>query len=336
MNTLKITVKIDQKAALLAGRILGATAEVEVSPESIGDQWPALVAALDMSTTPPAAKLTVDDPTPEAVRAVLVAQANQQAADAAKAKSDLAARIAAAESEVAAMESAAEAQMTPATLQPSAFGRDDLYGYTFPGFARELPRLSFGVSAGGYRFGVSDLGEDAYLALMARVTPILERSAAEVSDANRKALALALPELERQKAEKDAADAEKKAADLVARKAANKIKFAARLESGYWEKETGSYNEKRHGAWWCATVDFSGGAKGVYNFGESTGSWGKDGILRVRCAPGDFIAYGQKDLRRPDKSDHYILRMRADGSMEDMGTKAEAYKAYRESQKVAA
>lgn len=334
MNSLNISIKIDQKAALLAGKILNASEVVDVSPESIGDQWPALVALLDMSTTPPRAALTVPDATAEAIRAKLVEMAAEETKSQSAEAERKAITLAAATAEVEALEAAAAGPMEsiqiPVKPDVSDYYRGSVAIGDQPAFAGVRRRLPHATVIQYY------LGADAYAALLARRDAAEKASQAEVDAINDAAFAAALPELRERKAAMDAAATAKAEADAAAKKAANAIKFAEHLESGYWERETGSYNERRHSAWWCAAVDFSAGAKGDYTFGESTGSWGKAGMLRVACAPGDFIAYGQKDLRHPGNSDHTILRMRADGSMEDMGSKAEAYKAYRESKKAVA
>src|ERR1700735_3192611 len=112
MNTLKITVFCDRKAALLNGLILGETCEVEVSPETIGTEWPRLVKLLNMSVTPPALprdggypgwgiSVEVAAATPEAVKAALekLVEWEEEQEDGEKRKR---------EAEVAAMEAGAE------------------------------------------------------------------------------------------------------------------------------------------------------------------------------------------------------------------------------------
>lgn len=333
MNSIVIRTKTDRKAALLAGRVLADHADIEVSPESIGDQWPRLVAMLEMRTDPPTADITIDDPTPEAVRAQLAAGAEAEQARAREEAEEQARNAAAYTAAVEELEAAAKAPMLPAVCRAnsdlsqveSAYPSiesysEDLRALTFNGFRRDLPHTQIYSDCGAVRD-----------ALVARRDAAVAASKAEVHEANRAALEIALPDLRRIKAEMDAA-AEARAREQEARaKEATAAKFAERLATGYWTKETGTYNEKRYSSPWCATVDFSSGPKGNYEFGESTGAWGKAGMLRVKCAPGDIIAYGQKDLRRPANSDHTILRMRPDGGMDDLGDKASAYKVYIES-----
>lgn len=326
MNSLIIRTKTDRKSALLAGRILGETADIEVSPDTIGDQWPRLVAMLDMNTEPPAADVTIDDPTAEAVRSALESIAVAEAAKQADDQAQLDQAVETAKRDLAAYDLASKGSMKPVTMYAS----EDLStfaghgSFAFSGWERRLPFLLIST------YGLPPSSPMREMA--AAKAAIDERNEAEINAADQAAFEAAMPDLERQRAEK----LEAQAAAEAAKKAARAVKFAERLATGYWTRDTSSYNDKRHSAPWCAQVDFSVGSKGEYAFGESTGKWGKAGMMRVQCSPGEFIAYGQKDTRRPDKSEHTILRMRADGSMEDMGSKADAYKAYLEMQKAAA
>lgn len=328
MNTLKITVAIDRKAALLAGRILGDREEIEVSPETMGDQWPALVALLDMNKTPPAIPYTmsVDIILPDASAAELRTALERRAKTLAEAKSNELAEEEQRRLEYTAVAEQAEAwaasPLVPTKLiyTPTLIRNWQDYGPNHPGIAfTGVSRPSFGCVPNG---GNPDL--------RARVQAARESSDAEILAHNEAAFAAALPRMQEELAAQEAAAKAKADAEAKAKKARDKAKYATRLETGLWTRETGSYNEKRYGAWWVASVDFSVGAKGNYTFGDSSGNWGKAGELSVACRPGDFIAYGQKDLRRPANSSHTILRMRDDGSMETM-EKAEAYKVYKAS-----
>jgi hypothetical protein len=88
---------------------------------------------------------------------------------------------------------------------------------------------------------------------------------------------------------------------------------------GYWERETDAYNERRYGKPWCARVTgVDSRGKLVYEWAEWTGHLGQRGLLRAACKPGEIIAWGQKDLRRPHRSDHEILLMGDDGRMTEL------------------
>lgn len=88
---------------------------------------------------------------------------------------------------------------------------------------------------------------------------------------------------------------------------------------------TRSYNERRYGKPWIATVDFSD-PKGTFNFGQWIGAKGQEGELVVEAAPGDVVAQGQKDNRGSSSTDYHIVQQ--DGSLGSVVTKIEAYKAW--------
>jgi len=67
-------------------------------------------------------------------------------------------------------------------------------------------------------------------------------------------------------------------------------------------KETDSYNERRYGKPWIAVVDYSNSRKGEFSFGDWQGRPGMAGELYITCEPGDIIAVGQKDFRKPRNS----------------------------------
>lgn len=64
--------------------------------------------------------------------------------------------------------------------------------------------------------------------------------------------------------------------------------------------ETGSYNDRRYGKPWIASVTFDG-ATPVYAFGEFCGD-DSEGELRLNIAAGNVFARGQKDFRKPANS----------------------------------
>jgi hypothetical protein len=67
-------------------------------------------------------------------------------------------------------------------------------------------------------------------------------------------------------------------------------------------KATDSYNERRYGKPWIAVVDYSSSRKGEFKFGDWQGRPGQSGELYITCEPGDIIAVGQKDFRKPRNS----------------------------------
>lgn len=91
--------------------------------------------------------------------------------------------------------------------------------------------------------------------------------------------------------------------------------------------ETGFYNDRRYGRPWIAIVDFSSSKQGDFKFGEFVGD-DKSGRLFVVCEPGDIIAQGQNDFRKPKKSSPDYFRAGENGQLEKLSGKAEAYEAW--------
>lgn len=93
---------------------------------------------------------------------------------------------------------------------------------------------------------------------------------------------------------------------------------------------TSSYNERRYGRPWIARVDFSADPKGNFLWGDWLGQPGEPGELSVEASPGDIVAKGQKDLRKPRNSapDWYIVD--DSGELVYYSTKIEAVRASRE------
>jgi hypothetical protein len=89
------------------------------------------------------------------------------------------------------------------------------------------------------------------------------------------------------------------------------------------ETKTESYNRRRYGKPWIATVNFSENSKGDFNFGEWVGSIGNDGILIIDASIGEIIATGQKDHRGNKSTVEYSV-VTVDG-LEYLGDKNDAY-----------
>ena len=92
---------------------------------------------------------------------------------------------------------------------------------------------------------------------------------------------------------------------------------------------TNSYNHRRYGRPWIAKVDFST-PKGDFSWGDWTGDAynGGEGVLSIDAVPGDIIATGQKDNRKPSNSAPYFYVVTAAGEIENIGDKGTAYKYY--------
>jgi hypothetical protein len=101
--------------------------------------------------------------------------------------------------------------------------------------------------------------------------------------------------------------------------------------------ETKRYNERRYGKPWIAKVDFSQSTKGDFSWGDWTGDHynGGEGVLTLNANPGDIIATGQKDFRKPAYSAPYFYVVAIDGELQRIGDKGAAYKYYLERKGVA-
>lgn len=100
--------------------------------------------------------------------------------------------------------------------------------------------------------------------------------------------------------------------------------------------EASSYNEKRYGTPWVAKVDFTAAPRGEMVFGNWIGTPGHEGVLVLDAAPGDIVARGQKDFRNPKNSAATYYIVGADGQLERVGSKGDAYKLWLEHKDAAA
>ena len=96
--------------------------------------------------------------------------------------------------------------------------------------------------------------------------------------------------------------------------------------------ETSSYNQRRYGRPWIAKVNFAQSTKGDFSWGGWTGDHynGGAGVLTINAKPGDIIAQGQKDHRQPRNSAPDFSVVTADGTLESLGDKGDAYKYFLE------
>jgi hypothetical protein len=96
--------------------------------------------------------------------------------------------------------------------------------------------------------------------------------------------------------------------------------------------ETDSYNERRYGRPWIAKVDFGKSVKGDFAWGDWAGDHynGGAGVLTITANPGDIIAHGQKDNRKPRNSAPEFEVVETDGGLGCLGDKGDAYKYFLE------
>ena len=91
-------------------------------------------------------------------------------------------------------------------------------------------------------------------------------------------------------------------------------------------RTTRPYNERRYGQPWIATVTFASDGKASFAWGKwITDRAGDAGLLILEAEPETCIAIGQKDHRRPSKSqaDYYIVQ--ANGDLLPLTSKVDAY-----------
>jgi hypothetical protein len=96
------------------------------------------------------------------------------------------------------------------------------------------------------------------------------------------------------------------------------------------EIATRPYNERRYGKPWVANVDFTSDGQGEFRWGNWCGDIGGEGILFIEANPGDIVATGQKDFRKPRNSAPEWFAVKEDGSLEPVPGRAEAFRRWRE------
>jgi hypothetical protein len=308
---------VDRKAALLAGHELGHHPTMEASPADFGEDWPRVVKQLTVANDGTATFYrTISAPTPEgviaAVNAAEIEDEKSWAAIVAQADIALAACTAALGAPFA------DLLVTSERVYEAGTPLGEIRGVGMP------PGIN-GPSRYDIRVPKDRQDDPLFTSLHEAKRAVEDRISAENS-ARREA---ALPALRIEFAAKEEARNRAKAEEKAAKEATIAERAAQRLESGYWERETAPYNERREGKPWCARVTgIDSRGKLVYEWAEWSGHIGDSGLLRAACKPSEIIAWGQKDHRRPDKSEHHILQMGDDGRMTELSV-PEAVKALR-------
>lgn len=317
---MNIMIHLDRRAAILAGHDVGSTMYLEVSPETIGTElWPFLVQNLDVDPTVPVLNPSIKVPAPtlQALRETLAAAQQVPLVELHKVSE--------------AIREWAKKPLENTSL-PVPKGIEGVEKYdTYDGFATDIS-----VSPMDVLSSVKTAEEAGFYgeakAVLEEWQAVRDARTEAVEKANETALAEALPRLrhnarqaERERAERTAA-VERERAEQAAAVEARK---ATRRATGYWIRETCGYSERSYGMPWVARVTgVDSRGKLIYEFGEWSGRPGDSGLLRVYCVPGEIIAWGQKDIRKPSRSDHHILVMEQDGGMREI-TVVEAVKIFR-------
>jgi hypothetical protein len=338
-NKLSISVSVNRKAAALRGVILDENVNVSVGPEDLSpENWELLVKNLnaDMSGIAKHSRLyNLSMSGPEisdlavmldAFRAQTVAEQAKEKAREQETRQHYVDTLAARERALEEIRKVAQGDLVPAKVTfvwawMSDADRERFSGLSYDGFqAPELPEFPW-LSV----YNLNNADSAPVKAQTATREAINNELKDRVVAANAEALEVARPQLEVAAGERDQAKAIAEA--LAAEQ--TKALYAKRLETGTWEMETPAYKSKRYSSYWCAKVTFPSGPKAVYEFGDSTGKWGEAGILSIDCAPGEIIAWGQKDLRHPGDSEHHIWVMREDGGFNVVADKVDAYKLWK-------
>jgi hypothetical protein len=140
----------------------------------------------------------------------------------------------------------------------------------------------------------------------------------EAGKRNKKILDEMQPQIEAARIEEEARKV-KEMEEKAAAEAAEKIRIAElrkkRLETGIYERHETRGDRREWGEPWIAKLSpTTNGRKPDYDF--SVGSYDlATETLSIPCKPGEVIAFGQKNYRRPKKTIHEIRKMMDDGSM---------------------
>ena len=160
---------------------------------------------------------------------------------------------------------------------------------------------------GPYISPYSDLREEAEKV----IAPLRAEAERLTAEAKAEAMAAAKPEIDaaiKAQAEAEAAENAEKAARFAAT-------LARRAEIGAVEIEI-SRGDRDWGTPWGAKVS-CGHGKDDYDFTAATYDLGTE-TLTICCAPGDVIAWGQKNFRKPKRTMHERHRVKADWRLETL------------------
>jgi hypothetical protein len=308
----------------MAGLDLPPHVTVDVTPEVIGsDLWPVLIDSLDIATPPSLnGEVMIATATAEAVRDALREWASRKRDKALESLDSL-------RGQFKDFLAAAKAPPTPCAcfLPPIVRNEVGPETATYKGVQRVLPETSWDFQRwNGLREHLTTEEQAEVDMICAEIDRLTAESHEEIRALNAALLEAALPALRQAKAEADAEALHRRVAAAEADANARARVREARLASGYWKLNVGAYNPRRYSAPWCARVTGTK-ARGelVYEFCDSTARHGSSGMLRAPCKPGEIVAWGQKDMRNPSRSDHVLLVMGDDGGMTEID-RTEAFK----------
>lgn len=110
------------------------------------------------------------------------------------------------------------------------------------------------------------------------------------------------------------AHAEKEAAAKQAAEAEKQAKFAKRLETGVVEIPMERGSRQEWGEPWIAKLSSRNGKRPEYDFSQGSYDAATE-VLSIPCVPGEVIAYGQKNYRKPKRTIHEVKKMTDSGAL---------------------
>lgn len=323
-NKLIVRCFADRKSALLKGIVLDERVDIEVGMEDVGANWALLVQSLHMDKQPPILNQigTLGSTTFVAGNtAADLAAALEKAVEAIALQKDEAAHeMDVAEAALAAFDPETVAlPMGPVTVYQTKDGSIAMSppaNYTDTVLTKVEGPYGDSVKVPSVPYIFSGPLRSRYDTLEPQRNALLGAIKARVAREREAILQREMPKL----LELAAAKQLEREQAAQAEKAEKAARFAARLETGIYEHAVGAYNERRYSSPWIAAVSLGPDGKLTYDFkaGDCTAKWGKPGIVTIACKPGEVIAWGQKDLRKPAASEHHILLMRPDGGMDEI------------------
>jgi len=111
-----------------------------------------------------------------------------------------------------------------------------------------------------------------------------------------------------------AAHEAKEAAEKAVKEAELQKKMAERLATGIYTVSMERGDRKDWGEPWIAKLISRNGKRPDYDFSEGKYDLATE-TLSIPCKPGDTVAYGQKNYRKPKRTIHEIRLMTAEGRM---------------------
>jgi hypothetical protein len=297
-----VTIKVDQKAAIMRGEVLPTTVVVEIDPASLTVDERGILASYHPEFY---ISSSFEDPTLAGLTAFIV----EKARAATKRKEEIAEMVASYE---AAVEGYLETEPPWGAVPVDRNGRYSSLGSNL--FAMDGWQYWEMGQPRNPNMGIEGTREDHD-----RVSNLSEKAWAhfnrfkaenEVAATDRKL------EIDAFFTAQDNASAEALREASEAEAAELQAQNNWRLTHGKYLREFGRYNPSRCGSPWGAKVSLDALGKLEYNFraaiydGDASG-----GTIEVPCMPGEIVAVGQRDNRKPSCTQHYIFLMERDGEM---------------------